>query len=238
MNSSQSIRVLVGLLFLAIGVSLFMNITGWGLPFDLPSYLFSWKTMLIVLGLFFVVSDVHRGTGVVLIVVGAVFLTRDVFQISPRELFSYAIPVLFVLAGIFLLFPRFIRKKKTSFRDKVISDSGESLDAVHIFSSGSRQVKSETFCGGELLCVFGGANVHFRDAKLQDGKNILHVTSVFGGCELYVPDDWVIRTEATTVFADFSDKRFKNPPESMQDENKVLIIKGFLLFSGLEIKSS
>ncbi len=236
MNSSKAVRVLIGLVFLSIGITMFLRVTGFELPFQVPPYVFSWKMILVVLGIFFIVSDLNRSTGIILVVIGGVFLARDLFDFSVRDLLTYAIPVIFLLAGFFLLFPHLLGKKKYR-RQGMVSDTGESLEAVHIFSSGSRMVKSETFRGGELVSIFASANVYFRDTKMVPGSNVLHVTCIFGGSEIHVPDDWLVRTECTTLFSDLSDKRFNKAEQEQTDEEKVLIIKGFLLFAGLEIKS-
>jgi hypothetical protein len=52
---------------------------------------------------------------------------------------------------------------------------------------------------------------------------------------LIIPPHWDVRTEVSNIAAGLEDKRMFR--EGGVDTNKVLILKGTLLFSGLEIKS-
>ncbi len=240
MNSTRSLRILIGFLFIAMGALLLLRLAGVKVPFEIPSYIVSWQMILIVLGVFFLVSEGNRGTGLTLLIIGGIFLARDVFSVSLREIIMAAIPLIFIIAGIFLLFPRHFRKKKRyrEKRDKEVTDTGRDLDVVHIFSGGSRRVQSEQFRGGEVVCIFGGADIHFSKSVLAHEENVLHVSCIFGGCDIYVPDDWTVRPEATTIFAGLSDKRFQPETGAKKDADKTLIIKGFLLFGGIELKSA
>ena len=60
---------------------------------------------------------------------------------------------------------------------------------------------------------------------------------MFGGGTFYVPADWSVNTDVTAVFGGFSDKR-RTSLETATDPEKVLYIKGFVLFGGGEIKNA
>lgn len=238
MSSTRSLRILIGLLFIAMGALLLLRLAGIMVPFEIPSYIVSWQMILIVLGVFFLVSEGNRATGLILLLIGGVFLARDVLSVSIREIIMVAIPLVFIVAGISLLFPRYFHKKKR-YRRKEVTDTGRDLDIVHIFSGGSRRVQSEQFHGGEVVCIFGTADIHFSKTVVPaPGENVLHVSCIFGGCDIYVPDDWTVRPEATTIFAALSDKRNQPGTGIQRDVDKTLIIKGFLLFGGIDLKSA
>lgn len=235
MRNPNSTRVILGLAFVFTGALLLIRLTNISLPFDLPDFLFTWPMILIVLGAFFFFTRENRTTGVILFVIGAVFLLQFEFGIKTKTIIQYAVPVILLAAGAALIFPRKYGKKKGLF-SREIKDSADSLHAVHIFSGGTRRINSESFQGGEVVCIFGGAEVYFNDTILEQGGAVLNVTCIFGGCEISVPDDWTIRTETTTILAGIEDKRHKLRSSRQPDPEKVLIIKGTLLFSGLEIK--
>ncbi len=237
MKPNNALRILIGVLFIAAGAILLLRIAGVNIPLVFPGFLFSWQMILIILGIFFLVSEGNRSTGLVLLIIGTVFLSKSYFGIGFREIFRFAIPALFVIAGFLLVFPRYIRKKKRH-HNSVVTDAGNDLQAVHIFSGGTRMVQSDQFRGGEVVCIFGGADIRFRDTSLAPGPNVLHVSCLFGGCEIFVPNDWTVSSEATTIFAGFSDKRYLAGQKPSANEQKTLVIKGFLLFSGVEIKSA
>lgn len=58
---------------------------------------------------------------------------------------------------------------------------------------------------------------------------------MFGGYTIIVPQDWNIIIDIVPVFGGFSDKRIKDPNRVYEDD-KILIIKGFVLFGGGEVK--
>lgn len=70
---------------------------------DLTHFIFSWQMILIIVGLILLASK--RSAGVVLIVIGAIFLLPKIF-IMPGLTFSVFFPVLLVGLGIALIVRR------------------------------------------------------------------------------------------------------------------------------------
>lgn len=234
MNSTQRRRALIGLIFIAIGAFLMMRVFN-VIPFHVPYYFFSWKMILIALGIIFMVSEKNKPTGIILFVIGSIFLARDIFSKDLSSILEIAIPTVLVIAGISLLFPkRYFRKEDPVL--KTSEDSANILEDVNVFSGGSKFVTSEAFRGGQVTCIFGGAEVNFKNSSLAPGENVLEITCIFGGCTLYVPEDWTVRVDATAVFGGFSDERSKGSTHLVTDPTKVLIVKGVVIFGGGEIK--
>ena len=88
-----------------------------------------------------------------------------------------------------------------------------------------------------MLAIFGGSNFNMTRAKLAPGKNYIDVFVVFGGMKFVVPEDWNIKIEVVSIFGGMSDKHRTHIPEGMSHSEGQLIIKGFVLFGGGEIKS-
>lgn len=234
MNPQNRRRAIIGLIFIAVGAFLMMRVFNL-VPFPVPYYFFSWKMILIVLGIVFMVSEKNKPTGIILFVIGSIFLARDIFGLPMRSLLEVLIPAFIVIIGIILLFPKRYFKKEDPYV-KVSEDSANRLDDVNVFSGGSKFITSDAFNGGQVTCIFGGAELNFKNSKLAAGENVLDVTCIFGGCTLYIPEDWTVRVEATAVFGGFSDERRKGNPNLTTDPNKVLVVKGVVIFGGGEIK--
>ncbi len=233
MKNIHSGRVFIGLLFIIIGGFLFLRITNIALPIEIPDFLFSWPMILIILGLFFFFTRENRTTGLILFLIGAVFLAQYAFDVALRTVIQYAVPIILVIAGVMLLLPGGYLKKK---RKHKVETKDNYLNAVHIFSGGSSVIEAEQFNGGEVTCIFGGVEVIFRNTDLAPGTNVLTVSCIFGGCDIHVPADWTVKTETATIFSGVDDKRHKSDPYLKTDPEKILYIKGSLLFSGLDIK--
>lgn len=236
MGTTAKRRAFLGFLFILIGSALLIQWANIFHFFSIPSYFFSWKMILIVLGIFLMVTDKNRSTGIILFLIGTVFLSRDIFNVEFWEVMRFAIPALFLLAGVMLILPGrspLRRKKYNTITDDDIRDS---VQDVNVFSGGSKAITSDNFKGGEITCIFGGAELNFRNAKLAPGSNVLDITCIFGGVTLYVPEDWTVRLDITPVFGGFSDSRAESNMNLRTDPEKLLVIRGTVIFGGGEIK--
>lgn len=120
----------------------------------------------------------------------------------------------------------FTRATGTSFADRL------NIDAI--FSGVNRKVMSKNFQGGKITAAFGGADIEMTQVDFT-GVITIQLDIIFGGVKLIVPPHWDIRTEVTNIAAGLEDKRFFR--EGGVDPSKVVILKGTILFGGLEIKS-
>jgi hypothetical protein len=120
----------------------------------------------------------------------------------------------------------FTRTTGTSFADRL------NIDAI--FSGINRKVISKNFQGGKITAAFGGADLEMTQVDFT-GVVTIQLDIIFGGVKLIVPPHWDIRTEMSNIAAGVEDKRFFR--EGGVDPSKVVILKGTILFGGLEIKS-
>jgi predicted membrane protein len=237
MTSSNKRRFLLGILFIVLGALLFNNFFD-VLPIEFPWYVFSWKAALIVIGILLLIGDKHRSTGWVFISIGAFFLVKDIFDLGFFEMLQVIIPAVLILAGLKLLLPRHRKFWKSSPEDSITFDSSNRLEDISVFGGGKKNVTSDNFQGGEIVCIFGGVELNFKHTTLVSSPATVEVVCLFGGCTLFVPEDWTVRTEAVSIFGGFSDLRTKFNPALVTNPEKVLVVKGVVIFGGGEIKST
>ncbi|MBI2416708.1 MAG: hypothetical protein HYV28_02195 [Ignavibacteriales bacterium] len=212
-------RTLVGVLFIVIGA--FYLLSTFNVISDELRHVFiSWPSLLIVIGVVNLINSRNNTFGIILIVIGGIFLLKRVF---PGIYFNNEIIVPMVLIGLGSLL---------IFRRKGNKDR---LDEVAIFGGGERYVQSDNFVGGNILAVFGGMEIDLTECKLGPGENVLDIVAIFGGCEIRVPQDWKIVIDVVPIFGGFSQK-FRRDPNLVQDPTKVLKIKGVVIFGGGELK--
>mgnify|MGYP000601164527 CR=1 FL=1 len=120
----------------------------------------------------------------------------------------------------------FVRATGTAFLDRI--------NERVIFSGVNRKLMTKDFQGGKATVIFGGLDLDLTQVDFT-GVVTLDLEVGFGGVKLIVPPHWDVRTEMSNIAAGLEDKRMFR--EGGVDTNKVLILKGTLLFSGLEIKS-
>ncbi|MFL0684784.1 MAG: LiaF transmembrane domain-containing protein [Algoriphagus aquaeductus] len=120
----------------------------------------------------------------------------------------------------------FTRTTGTSFADRL------NIDAI--FSGVNRKMMSKNFQGGKITAAFGGADLDLTQVDFE-GVVTIQLDIIFGGVKMIVPPHWDIRTEVTNIAAGLEDKRFFR--DGGVDPSKVVVLKGTILFGGLEIKS-
>jgi predicted membrane protein len=225
-------RIIIGALIILAGLALLLSNLGF-ISYELKRYVFRWEMILIVIGVIFVMSHDKKGPGIILLIIGGAFYIRDFFELS----FSYwqiLWPAVLILAGILILLRH--RKDPTHYQKKNVSDD-DIIDEIAIFGGGDRTIVSQNFSGGKILAIFGGSNFNLTRAKLAPGVNSIEIMAVFGGMKMIVPEGWNIKIKVVSLFGGFSDKHRINPQTTSDSPGSELIIEGFVIFGGGEIKS-
>jgi len=243
-------RIFAGLILIVVGAALLLRNAG----FPLPYWLFSWPMLLIIIGLYSGVKHNFKNNAwFILIGIGAFFLA-DRF-IPGLTLEPYFWPILIIVVGvIFIVRPdrshrfdykrnRFKddadQKEKNLFGDTVFSntetDASDLIGVTSVFSGVKKNVVSKNFQGGKISCVFGGADIDLTKAEIQ-GKTDLQLEVVFGGVKLIIPPHWTIINEIDGIFHGIDDKR-KFATTANASPEKMLILRGSVVFGGVEIKS-
>ena len=226
MSEQKNRRNVAGFVLIIIGLAFLVR----NLDFVwLPSYLFTWKTLLITIGV--VALALGKRDGLVPLLIGSIFfVVQDMFDIYLRIRDWW--PLALVLLGVFIL----LRHNKRG-RDRT-DLSSPFIDEVAIFSGMEKKVTSENFKGGKTTAICGGADIDLRDADLAPGNNEIDMFAMFGGTSFTIPHDWTVNlSQLTVIFGGFSDERV-NKPSTQTNPEKVLNIKGFILFGGGELKSA
>ncbi|MBN1117111.1 MAG: hypothetical protein JXA77_07900 [Bacteroidales bacterium] len=229
-------RILIGVVIIVVGALLLMR--NFGVYDDyISKYIFHWEMILISIGLISIVSHEGRGPGYLMLLLGGIFYTRNVLDLTFFEGINFwqlFLAFMFIFAGIFVIF-----KRKSTYECKNPHRSTtdmDTMDEVAVFGGGDRTIVSDSFKGGKLLAVFGGSNFNLMRSKLAPGKNYIDVLVVFGGFKLVVPEEWNVKINAISIFGGLTDKHRVSRPKPTENESE-LIIKGFVIFGGGELKS-
>jgi len=252
-KTRQEGRIFAGLILVCVGAALLLRNSG----FPLPYWLFSWPVILILVGLYTGIKHNFKNTSwIILMAIGGFFLV-DQF-IPDIRLAPYFWPVAIIALGVlFILRPdrskwRSLREdeKKNTFDSSIAgnnfkdttaepssftTDTSDELRVSSVFSGIERSVVSKNFQGGKISCVFGGADIDLTQADLQ-GKKLIKFEVVFGGAKLIVPPHWTVYNEIEGVFHSVEDKRKFNAA-AVINPDKILVLKGSVVFGGVEIRS-
>ncbi len=108
------------------------------------------------------------------------------------------------------------------------------LDAVSVFGGIKKTILSKDFKGGDIVNIFGGAELDFTQADIN-GRVVIDITQIFGGTKIVVPSNWQVVSDMAAVFASVDDKRLRSTASATND--KVLVLKGVSIFAGVDIRS-
>lgn len=221
---NRSSRVWGGVLLIVLGIIFFADRSG----ADIPDWVISWETIIIVLGIYIGARHQFRpGVWMVMLLVGTVFLIDD-FMPEVR-LTPYLWPTILVGIGLFMILrPRGRRHPRTS---EEMGD--ESIDVVSVFGGSKRHIISKDFKGGYITSCFGGTDLNLMQADFK-GEVVLDITNVFGGTKIVMPPNWRLRSEIVTVFGGTEDKR--GMATEAPDMTKTLVLRGTCIFGGIDIK--
>lgn len=224
-------RIWIGVALIVVGMLIFLN----NFQFTIFSLdLFSWPIILLLIGIIILLNERDSFFGLILVVVGGVGVASDILNISFKHVFIDYWPVLLILLGIYTVLLAFT--KSTDNKIETIELNDNQLDIFSIFSDRTKFIRSNNFKGGKITSILGELNVDLNQCKISDEKIEIDVLTLMGATKLLMPKDWEVINKTTTIFGGFDYQRGR----SMQDinpEDKVVILKGLILFGGGEIKA-
>jgi predicted membrane protein len=236
-------NVIAGILLLIVGGILLSRQFG----FYYPRWLFTWPMIVIVAGFFIGAVNRFRDFGWLIICgVGFFFLADDIWP--DIDISDFIWPAIIIIIGLALLFrPPFVKAGWKKAKDEFVFTAGieqrpkehknaskeDLLDIAAVFGTVKKNLFSKSFKGGEIVCVFGGVEIDLSQADFED-RIVIESVQIFGGATLIVPPTWEIRTEAVAIFGGIEDKR---KHVVTQTPERVLVLDGFVMFGGIEIKS-
>lgn len=232
MESNRNMgRGIIGIVLILIGVA-FIGRTLDFFPYRIMHYIFTWQMILIVLGVIFITSRENKSKGWILLTIGLVFWLPEVIDIdipySVRRMFW---PTMLIVVGVVII----VRSTSQS-RPKIDASSVDFIDDISILGGGDKVITSKNFKGGKVTAIFGGSKIDLRNAELAPGQNVIDVFCMFGGTTIIVPESWNVKHDVISILGGFSHKRHPNANTTI-DVGKELVIKGFTMFGGGEIKS-
>lgn len=240
-----STRLIVGALIMLLGGTLLADNLGW---IEARHVLRSlWPLVMVAIGVAMVRRPQHRRSregGWVLITIGIwIFLSKIGWvHISLGQLL---LPGIFLFVGGVLVF-RSLRESgdvpkaspgpgngDDTATTPPPGDHAEFVRSFAMLSGCELRPVSRPFRGADLSAVMGGIKLDLGSARMEGDTAVIEVFAFWGGVEIYVPPDWTVTSEVTTLLAGFIDKR---RPTSVVP-TKTLVIKGMIVMSGVEIKN-
>lgn len=225
-----------GVIIIAIGVILLLDRQGVIEARDLLRY---WPAALIAVGVGRLVQpERQRGAGwaVILILAGTFLLLNqlEVTHLRVRDIW----PLFVIAAGAVMLWHA-IEGSRGLPPGRSVPDSLRSTGWLRrwaVFGGNETLSNAKDFHGGELTAIFGGCKVDLRQTEMDRQWAVIYVQALFGGIELIVPETWEVIIEGAPIFGGFGDKT-RRPRLANEQEVRRLLVKGYAMFGGIEIRN-
>ncbi len=231
-NAQRGKMVMGGLLIFAGTLLMLSNLDIFDM--NLAGYIFSWKSILIYIGVFLLATRPNTKAAYILIGIGTFFWLPDIFGYSVRfrDIFW---PMIFMGLG-FLLILRHRPSQPAGYdaNGNPLEGHGGYLNDVSLFGGGIKIIQSKNFKGGSITAVMGGSEFDLRHVEFATKVAVIDVFTLFGGTKFIVPENWTVQSDAVSILGGFSDKRAVSMTPS---QDHVLVIKGIVMLGGIEIKS-
>ena len=195
-----------------------------------------WPLIFMYLGFMKLKSSDHRerGTAYMYLSIGALFFLISFNILDWDDIWQFW-PVILILVGLSMIYKK--KNWNSTSPQESAKYSDDRLDIVAIFGGSERIISSDKFEGGNITAICGGGKIDLGRASLAEGESVINILAVCGGAEILVPSDWDVRIKALPIFGGYNDSRHKLPTESTS-ESKVLVIKGFVMFGGFQVKNA
>ena len=222
-------RILWGVVLVAIGV-LFglkaMNIIDFNIFFD------GWWTLLIIIpSLISLITQKDKTASIIGLIVGVVLFLASRDIITFATLWKLLIPAVIVLIGLSLIFKDAFNKRAREAIKKLNARGLPMKQATAVFSGQKVAFAGPDFYGAELNAVFGGLDCNLIDTYITE-DTVINVSCIFGGIDIYLPDNVNVEICTTPVFGGVSTK--KGRPAVVGAPT--VFISGVAVFGGVDIK--
>lgn len=220
-------RVLWGIVLIFVGVIWGLNRTGVA---DINIFFDGWWTLFIIVpsAISFFEKGNNKVSSLIFLIIGVLLLLAAQGLFEFEILWEILLPAIVVLIGLSLIFGN-----KVDFNAKEKTKCLDSEDTENIFAAFGEQnvTKSgEKFEKANLNAIFGAVKLDLREAKLEK-ETVIGAWAIFGGIEILVPKDCIVKVKGTPIFGGISNERKNN-----EDAKKTIYIEGYAVFGGIEIK--
>lgn len=215
--------IVLGLVFIAVGVISALNGFGMGIHISLDG----WWTLFIILpclsGLF---TDKDKIGSLLGIVLGIFLFLAARGVILYGNVWKMLVPLLIIGIGLKCIANAVWGEKKERSRHE------EDAECMAAFCSKESNYSGETVKNAKIGAVFGGVKCNLSEARMEE-RGELDVFCAFGGAEIIVPEQVELKINAFCLFGGIADKRAVKKTDG---NAPVLEINGFCLFGGADIK--
>ena len=222
-------NILWGILLIIIGLIIGGNslgITNINIFFD------GWWTVFIIVPSFIgLLKDEDKTGSLIGLLIGIALLLGCQNILNFDLIWKLAFPAILVIIGLSIIFKDTLGSKVNEEIKKLNQNRNNINKCCATFSGQNIKIENEKFTGADLTAVFGGVKYDLRNAIIESDV-VINASSTFGGIEIYVPANVIVKTKSTAIFGGV-----ENKANTQTNENShTIYVNGTALFGGVEVK--
>ncbi|MYM67958.1 hypothetical protein GTP45_14120 [Pseudoduganella sp. FT55W] len=233
-DRNPATQMFIGLFVIGLGMLFLLDNLGW-LDLDLRVHIL--PTVLIGAGILKVLQTRTQSgivIGGVMIAAGSLIMLKEIglIDIGWRTLW----PLLLIAAGVAVVVKSTVNRnlqvqQQLGPLDK--SEADAQINYTAIMGGFKHRITTQDFRGGEITAIMGGCDLDLRQSSIN-GDAVLNVFVLCGGITIKVPIDWTVVYEGTPIMGGFDEKTV---PQAGVGSSKRLIIRGYVIMGGMEVRN-
>lgn len=232
MKNNQNATFFWALIFIAGGGIFLLRNFGM-LDFNIPVKLISWRLIPLIIGINALLRKDYIN-GIIAITVAVIFYIPDFLTQAERTQYYKLWPLLLVGVGLTILAKYMFPDQFNNCGTRQLTEDQNFVNESNIMAGSSSKFVTKDFTGGKVTCIMGGSELNLTEADLMNNAT-LRVFIMMGGMELRIPKEWNVKLNLFPIMGGVDDKITKFP-ENVVDKSKVLVLTGYVIMGGIEIK--
>ncbi len=180
------------------------------------------------IGLF---TDYDKTGNIIGICIGVFLLLccRDILNFD--MFWKLLVPGIIVVIGLKMVLGGAIGNRGDQVYRRITAENGVIENRAAIFSGSRLDSTGERFEGAQLDAIFGSVTCDLTKAVI-DSDCVINATAVFGGIDIYVPENVNVKIKSNSLFGGVSGKDRRDQVENQY----TLYVNAIALFGGVKIK--
>lgn len=223
-------NIIWGLVLIALGVIIGGNTLD---LFDVNLFFDGWWTLFIIIPSFIGLFNEKDFTGnIIFLFIGLTLLLCCQDVLSFDMFWKLLTPAILIIIGLSIIFKGTVNRKISEKIKKLNADNNKEDVYWATFSGQKVIADKEKFKGADMNAIFGSIDFDLRETKIASDV-VINACCIFGGIELYMPEDVKVKIKSTSIFGGIDNKKEQTKEK---DDSKTIYVNAICLFGGVDIK--
>lgn len=216
--------------FLLIFIGLILGLNAFGIT-NINLFFSGWWTLFIIIpSLVGLINDKEKTSSLIFLIIGVWLFLAERDLIEYELLIKLLLPVILISIGLLLVFKDVLSINGKEIK-KINANNKENNNYIAVFGSQDLKFEDEKVENLDLKSLLGGIKLDLRDAKIEKDI-VINTLSVFGGIDIYVPDDVKVKVSSTPFFGGVEVKRKKQSSK----KEITIYLNSVCIFGGVDVK--